>query len=63
LSVQDLVGKINRIGGAGRALTIADSAAIAEHVARHSRPGDVLLVMSNGGFDAVHEKILQALAG
>ena len=63
LSVQDLVGKINRIGGAGRALTIADSAAIAEHVARHSRPGDVLLVMSNGGFDAVHDKILQALAG
>ncbi|MGZ8445903.1 MAG: glutamate ligase domain-containing protein, partial [Candidatus Binatia bacterium] len=63
LSVQDLVGKINRIGGAGRALTIADSAAIAEHVARHSRAGDVLLVMSNGGFDAVHDKILQALAG
>ncbi len=25
--------------------------------------GDVLLVMSNGGFDGVHEKILQALAG
>ncbi len=63
LSVQDLVGEINRIGGAGRALTIADSAAIAEHVARHSRAGDVLLVMSNGGFDAVHDKILQALAG
>lgn len=63
LSVQDLVGKINRIGGAGRALTIADSAAIAEHVARHSRAGDVLLVMSNGGFDAVHDKILKALAG
>ena len=63
LSVQDLVGKINRIGGAGRALTIADSAAIADHVARHSRAGDVLLVMSNGGFDGVHEKILQALTG
>jgi len=63
LSVQNLVGEINRIGGAGRALTIADSAAIAEHVARHSRAGDVLLIMSNGGFDGVHDKILQALAG
>ena len=63
LSVPDLVGEINRSGGAGRALTIADSAAIAEYVARHSRTGDVLLVMSNGGFDGVHEKILQALAG
>ncbi len=63
LSVESLVGEINRIAGAGRALTIADSAAIAEHVARHSRAGDVLLVMSNGGFDGVHDKILQALAG
>jgi UDP-N-acetylmuramate: L-alanyl-gamma-D-glutamyl-meso-diaminopimelate ligase len=63
LSVDGLVGEINRVGGAGRALTIADSASIADYVARHGRAGDVLLVMSNGGFDAVHEKILQALAG
>ena len=26
-------------------------------------PGDVILVMSNGGFDGVQEKILRALAG
>jgi len=63
LSVDELVGEINRVGGAGRALTIADSAAIADFIARNSRAGDVLLVMSNGGFDAVHDKILQALAG
>jgi len=63
LSVDGLVGEINRVGGGGRALTIADSAAIADYVARHSRAGDVLLVMSNGGFDAVHDKILQSLAG
>ena len=63
LSVPDLVGEINRTGGSERALTIADSAAIAEYVSRHSRAGDVLLVMSNGGFDGVHDKILQALAG
>ena len=55
------MGEINRLGGAGRALTIADSVAIADYAARNSRPGDVLLVMSNGGFDAVHDKILQAL--
>jgi UDP-N-acetylmuramate: L-alanyl-gamma-D-glutamyl-meso-diaminopimelate ligase len=61
LSVEGLVDEINRVGGAGRALTITDSAAIAEYVARNSRAGDVLLVMSNGGFDAVHDKILQAL--
>jgi UDP-N-acetylmuramate: L-alanyl-gamma-D-glutamyl-meso-diaminopimelate ligase len=61
LSVEALVGEINRIGGAERALTIADSTAIADYAARNSRPGDVLLVMSNGGFDGVHDKILQAL--
>jgi UDP-N-acetylmuramate: L-alanyl-gamma-D-glutamyl-meso-diaminopimelate ligase len=63
LSVDGLVGEINRVGGAGRALTIADSTAIADYVARNTRAGDVLLVMSNGGFDAVHDKILQSLAG
>lgn len=63
LSVDGLVGEINRVGGPGRALAIADSAGIADYVARNSRAGDVLLVMSNGGFDAVHDKILQALAG
>jgi UDP-N-acetylmuramate: L-alanyl-gamma-D-glutamyl-meso-diaminopimelate ligase len=61
LSVDGMVSEINRIGGAGRALTIAGSAGIAEYVARNSRTGDVLLVMSNGGFDAVQDKILQAL--
>jgi hypothetical protein len=30
-------------------------------VASHAAPGDVVLVMSNGAFDGVHEKILRAL--
>jgi UDP-N-acetylmuramate: L-alanyl-gamma-D-glutamyl-meso-diaminopimelate ligase len=63
LSVDRMVSDINRVGGPGRALTLADSAAIVEYVARNSRAGDVLLVMSNGGFDGVHDKILRALAG
>jgi UDP-N-acetylmuramate: L-alanyl-gamma-D-glutamyl-meso-diaminopimelate ligase len=63
LSVDHMVGEINRVGGSRQALTLPDSLAIAEYVARNSRAGDVLLVMSNGGFDGVHEKILRALAG
>jgi UDP-N-acetylmuramate: L-alanyl-gamma-D-glutamyl-meso-diaminopimelate ligase len=63
LSVEGLVRDINGLGGPGHGLTLADSAAIADYVACNCRPGDVLLVMSNGGFDAVHDKILQALAG
>jgi len=61
LSVEGLVGEINGLDGAGRALALADSAAIADYVACNCRAGDVLLVMSNGGFGAVHDKILQAL--
>jgi UDP-N-acetylmuramate: L-alanyl-gamma-D-glutamyl-meso-diaminopimelate ligase len=26
-----------------------------------ARPGDILLVMSNGGFGGIHEKLLKAL--
>jgi UDP-N-acetylmuramate: L-alanyl-gamma-D-glutamyl-meso-diaminopimelate ligase len=28
-----------------------------------ARPGDNILVMSNGGFGGIHEKLLQELAG
>jgi UDP-N-acetylmuramate: L-alanyl-gamma-D-glutamyl-meso-diaminopimelate ligase len=27
-----------------------------------ARPGDSILVMSNGGFGGIHDKLLQALA-
>jgi UDP-N-acetylmuramate: L-alanyl-gamma-D-glutamyl-meso-diaminopimelate ligase len=34
---------------------------IVAHVASRSRPGDVVMVMSNGGFGGIHEKLLAAL--
>ncbi|EXI92550.1 MAG: UDP-N-acetylmuramate:L-alanyl-gamma-D-glutamyl-meso-diaminopimelate ligase [Candidatus Accumulibacter sp. BA-94] len=36
---------------------------LVEHVTAASRPGDQVLVMSNGGFGGVHDKLLAALAG
>jgi UDP-N-acetylmuramate: L-alanyl-gamma-D-glutamyl-meso-diaminopimelate ligase len=39
----------------------ADTAAIIDFVVAEGRPGDVVLVMSNGGFDNIHEKLLNAL--
>jgi UDP-N-acetylmuramate: L-alanyl-gamma-D-glutamyl-meso-diaminopimelate ligase len=63
LSVEHLVREVNRLAGAERATMIASAGDIAAHVAHNARPGDVLLVMSNGGFDGVHDKILRALAG
>lgn len=38
-----------------------DIEAIVQQLATQSRPGDHLLVMSNGGFGGIHQKILQAL--
>jgi UDP-N-acetylmuramate: L-alanyl-gamma-D-glutamyl-meso-diaminopimelate ligase len=39
-----------------------DLAALVRAVAAEARPGDHVLVMSNGGFGGVHEKLLAALA-
>jgi UDP-N-acetylmuramate: L-alanyl-gamma-D-glutamyl-meso-diaminopimelate ligase len=63
LSVENVVSQINGFDREPRARVIGDAVEIAACVAREAHPGDVVLVMSNGGFDAVQDKILQALAG
>ncbi len=35
---------------------------IVAHLVRQSKPGDHIVVMSNGGFGGIHQKILDALA-
>jgi UDP-N-acetylmuramate: L-alanyl-gamma-D-glutamyl-meso-diaminopimelate ligase len=61
LSVTNLVRELNHRTADDRARTIESAADIAATIAQDARHGDVVLVMSNGGFDAVQEKILQAL--
>jgi UDP-N-acetylmuramate: L-alanyl-gamma-D-glutamyl-meso-diaminopimelate ligase len=61
LSVSRLVAEIDNGAGEERAVALAGADAIAAYVARHARPGDVLLIMSNGAFDGVYEKILTLL--
>ena len=36
---------------------------IVARVTSSARPGDVIMIMSNGGFGGIHEKMLQGLAG
>lgn len=36
---------------------------IVSHIATHAVEGDVILIMSNGGFGGIHEKLLAALRG
>jgi UDP-N-acetylmuramate: L-alanyl-gamma-D-glutamyl-meso-diaminopimelate ligase len=45
-----------------KARTFDDLAPLVEAIAEAARPGDRVLVMSNGGFGGVHAKILDALA-
>jgi UDP-N-acetylmuramate: L-alanyl-gamma-D-glutamyl-meso-diaminopimelate ligase len=62
LSVDGLVKGINRLRGDERGRKAADAAEIAGIVAAEAGEGAIALVMSNGGFDNVQERILAALA-
>jgi UDP-N-acetylmuramate: L-alanyl-gamma-D-glutamyl-meso-diaminopimelate ligase len=46
-----------------KARTFEDLEQLVAAVAAHALAGDQILVMSNGGFGGVHEKLLAALAG
>jgi UDP-N-acetylmuramate: L-alanyl-gamma-D-glutamyl-meso-diaminopimelate ligase len=46
-----------------RASVAGDLDALVDAIARDARPGDHLLVMSNGGFGEIHGKLLARLAG
>jgi UDP-N-acetylmuramate: L-alanyl-gamma-D-glutamyl-meso-diaminopimelate ligase len=54
--VQDLVS------GGHRAFHLAGADAIVELLRKEAAPGDVVLVMSNGAFENIHNKLLAALA-
>jgi UDP-N-acetylmuramate: L-alanyl-gamma-D-glutamyl-meso-diaminopimelate ligase len=40
----------------------ATTEAIIAHICRDAQPTDVILIMSNGGFDNIHQRVLTALA-
>ncbi len=46
-----------------RAEVHTDLAALVAAIARDARAGDHIVVMSNGGFGGIHEKLLAALGG
>lgn len=59
LSVPDLVRDL--VARGQRARHIDGTAAIIETVVREAREGDLVLAMSNGGFDNIHVRLLEAL--
>ena len=63
MSVATVAQEINRLNKDARAVVVEKSQDIAALIAQNAAPGDIVLVMSNGAFDGVQEKILRALAG
>ncbi|HEY0049852.1 MAG TPA: UDP-N-acetylmuramate:L-alanyl-gamma-D-glutamyl-meso-diaminopimelate ligase [Pyrinomonadaceae bacterium] len=59
LDVDELVKDIKRQNKT--ALAFADADAIVEHLAPELKEGDVVAIMSNGGFGGIHDKILNVL--
>jgi UDP-N-acetylmuramate: L-alanyl-gamma-D-glutamyl-meso-diaminopimelate ligase len=59
LSVARLVDDLQRAGRRARHLPAV--AEIVDTVAREGREGDLVVIMSNGGFDNIHQKLLTAL--
>jgi len=60
LSVPQLVHDVNGRGVSAREVASIDE--IIEVIGREHRPGDLVVIMSNGGFGGIHQKLLRALA-
>jgi UDP-N-acetylmuramate: L-alanyl-gamma-D-glutamyl-meso-diaminopimelate ligase len=60
LSADQLVADLTAAGGSAR--HIADVDAIVAIVAAEAHDGDVVVLMSNGGFGGIHHKLVRALA-
>jgi UDP-N-acetylmuramate: L-alanyl-gamma-D-glutamyl-meso-diaminopimelate ligase len=61
LSADQLVGDLAAQGQRARHIDTVDDYIAA--IAAERRPGDVVVLMSNGGFGGIHRRLLQALAG
>jgi UDP-N-acetylmuramate: L-alanyl-gamma-D-glutamyl-meso-diaminopimelate ligase len=60
LSVEEIVKSLNAAGRHAR--HIPGVSEIVETIAAEAREDDLVVIMSNGGFDGIHDKLLAALA-
>jgi UDP-N-acetylmuramate: L-alanyl-gamma-D-glutamyl-meso-diaminopimelate ligase len=60
LSAEELVGELKQAGRRARHIPAVED--IVTTIAREATPGDLVIVMSNGGFDDIHQRLLSALA-
>lgn len=60
LSPEELVDELRRAGRRARHIPTVDG--IVETVTREAKAGDLVIIMSNGGFDDIHQRLMRALA-
>ena len=58
-SSEELVDDLNERGK--EAFFFPDTDAIVDYLVAVAVPGDIILIMSNGGFDNIHERLLERL--
>jgi UDP-N-acetylmuramate: L-alanyl-gamma-D-glutamyl-meso-diaminopimelate ligase len=61
LSERELVGAIAELGKDARLIASVDE--IVRRLGEELREGDQVVILSNGGFGGIHEKLLRALRG
>jgi len=59
LDPESVADSVRALGKEARVFPSSD--AIAEHLGNEAKPGDLLLIMSNGSFDGLCEKLLKRL--
>jgi UDP-N-acetylmuramate: L-alanyl-gamma-D-glutamyl-meso-diaminopimelate ligase len=59
LDPREVIAELVRSGGSGRFLSTTDE--IVRYLAASVRAGDLVCIMSSGGFDGIHSKLLAAL--
>ena len=55
-------GLVDAIGHAKNQLVLDSIDGIITHIQTHAQAGDAIIIMSNGGFEGIHAKIVDALA-
>jgi UDP-N-acetylmuramate: L-alanyl-gamma-D-glutamyl-meso-diaminopimelate ligase len=58
-SIEELIGDLQSAGKSAKAFDGAD--AIVADLKARAKKGDVVLIMSNGGFDGIYQKLMKAL--
>ena len=61
LNVDEVVARINQQSGQLKAQHLSGIDTIVSYIKDHAKTGDILLIMSNGGFGGIHQRLLNSL--